>query len=101
MMNGGNILTLQRILGHSSLQMTMRYSHLAPDHLKEATRLNPLVSLSNRESVRTQNSTTHQNTDGFETRDVTQLERPDQVNEHCEHAPVRADVSADGPAHTG
>ncbi|OMW52054.1 hypothetical protein AQ810_10135 [Burkholderia pseudomallei] len=39
MMNGGNILTLQRILGHSSLQMTMRYSHLAPDHLKEATRL--------------------------------------------------------------
>ncbi|AYE28895.1 tyrosine-type recombinase/integrase [Burkholderia pseudomallei] len=42
MMNGGNILTLQRILGHSSLQMTMRYSHLAPDHLKEATRLPPL-----------------------------------------------------------
>ncbi|NRO99502.1 tyrosine-type recombinase/integrase [Paraburkholderia sp. NMBU_R16] len=101
MMNGGNILTLQRILGHSSLQMTMRYSHLAPDHLKEATRLNPLVSLSNRESAWTPNSTTHQNTDGFETRDVTQLERSDQVNEHCEHAPVRADVSADGPAHTG
>ena len=45
MMNGGNILTLQRILGHSSLQMTMRYSHLAPDHLEEARQLNPLTRL--------------------------------------------------------
>nr|WP_231473619.1 tyrosine-type recombinase/integrase [Shewanella sp. 38A_GOM-205m] len=43
-MNGGNILTLQRILGHSSIQMTMRYAHLAPEHLIEATKLNPLVS---------------------------------------------------------
>ncbi|WP_278248833.1 tyrosine-type recombinase/integrase [Phytopseudomonas daroniae] len=32
--NGGNIVTLQRILGHSSLVMTMRYAHLAPDHLR-------------------------------------------------------------------
>lgn len=42
MMNGGNILTLQRILGHSSLAMTMKYAHLAPDHLQEAVKLNPL-----------------------------------------------------------
>ena len=40
--NGGNILTLQKILGHSSLVMTMRYSHLAPDHLADALSLNPL-----------------------------------------------------------
>lgn len=33
MMNGGNILALQRVLGHASLNMTMRYAHLAPDHL--------------------------------------------------------------------
>lgn len=33
MMAGGNILTLQKILGHQSLTMTMRYAHLAPDHL--------------------------------------------------------------------
>jgi site-specific recombinase XerD len=42
MMNGGNILVLQRILGHQSLTMTLRYAHLAPEHLQEATRFNPL-----------------------------------------------------------
>ncbi|MGK5031992.1 tyrosine-type recombinase/integrase, partial [Janthinobacterium sp. MDT1-19] len=45
MMNGGNILVLQRILGHASLTMTMRYAHLAPEHLQEAKHLNPLASL--------------------------------------------------------
>ncbi len=40
---GGNILTLQRILGHHSVTMTMRYAHLAPDHLTDALRLNPLA----------------------------------------------------------
>jgi site-specific recombinase XerD len=45
MMNGGNILSLQRALGHSTLQMTMRYSHLAPDHLQEIKNLNPLMRL--------------------------------------------------------
>jgi len=41
-MNGGNIRTLQNILGHSSLQMTMRYTHLAPDYMNQAKILNPL-----------------------------------------------------------
>ncbi|WP_354684010.1 tyrosine-type recombinase/integrase [Cupriavidus necator] len=45
MMNGGNILALQRILGHASLTMTMRYAHLAPEHLQEARNLNPLAML--------------------------------------------------------
>ena len=36
MMNGGNIYDLQKILGHSKLEMTMRYAHLAPDHLRSA-----------------------------------------------------------------
>ncbi|KKM98158.1 hypothetical protein LCGC14_1160800 [marine sediment metagenome] len=39
---GGNILTLQKILGHSSLAMTMRYAHLAPDHLRDAIKLGPV-----------------------------------------------------------
>ncbi len=42
--NGGNIVTLQRILGHSSLAMTMRYAHLAPDHLQDALRFGPRFS---------------------------------------------------------
>lgn len=42
MIKGGNILVLQRILGHSSLAMTMRYSHFSPDHLEDAVRFNPL-----------------------------------------------------------
>jgi site-specific recombinase XerD len=33
MMNGGNIYDLQKILGHTSLDMTQRYAHLAPEHL--------------------------------------------------------------------
>jgi len=33
-MRGGNIVALQELLGHASLSMTRRYSHLAPDHLR-------------------------------------------------------------------
>jgi len=43
MMNGGNILVLQRILGHSDIKMTMRYAHFSPDHFEDAVRLNPLA----------------------------------------------------------
>ncbi len=42
---GGNLLVLQKILGHSTLAMTMRYSHLAPDHLQEALGLNPVSQI--------------------------------------------------------
>lgn len=42
---GGDILTLQKILGHSSVQVTMRYAHLSPGFLEQAKRLNPLAAL--------------------------------------------------------
>ncbi|WP_113626323.1 phage integrase [Pectobacterium peruviense] len=42
MMNSGNILVLQRILGHTDIKMTMRYSHFAPDHFENALKYNPL-----------------------------------------------------------
>jgi integrase len=35
MMARGNILTLQRLLGHSSVAVTMKYAHLAPDFMRE------------------------------------------------------------------
>lgn len=43
MQNGGNILTLQKILGHSTVVVTMRYAHLAPEHLQDAVRLGPAL----------------------------------------------------------
>ncbi|MDX2322394.1 MAG: tyrosine-type recombinase/integrase, partial [Moritella sp.] len=45
MMNGGNILTLQKILGHATIMQTMTYSHLAPDYLNEAMKYNPVSTL--------------------------------------------------------
>lgn len=44
-MAGGDILTLQRILGHTDIKMTMRYSHLSRDHLVSAMRFSPLAQL--------------------------------------------------------
>lgn len=44
-MNGGNILVLQKILGHSTIAMTMRYAHLAPDHLTEVLQFGPMCSV--------------------------------------------------------
>ncbi len=43
MMGGGDILTLQRILGYSSITVTMRYAHLSPEHLESAVRYSPLT----------------------------------------------------------
>jgi site-specific recombinase XerD len=35
-MGGVNLRTVQTLLGHKDLRMTMRYSHLSPEHLMEA-----------------------------------------------------------------
>lgn len=43
MMNGGNIIVLQKILGHTDIKMTMRYAHFSPNHLEDAIHFNPLA----------------------------------------------------------
>jgi len=51
MMSGGNILVLQRILGHHDIKMTMRYAHLAPEHLETALQFNPLATMPSGDKV--------------------------------------------------
>ncbi|EAO0751229.1 tyrosine-type recombinase/integrase [Salmonella enterica] len=46
MINGGNIITLQRILGHATIQQTMTYAHFAPDYLADAMKFNPVAGIS-------------------------------------------------------
>ncbi len=45
MMNGGNILVLRDILGHSDIKLTMIYAHFAPAHLEDAITKNPLFRI--------------------------------------------------------
>lgn len=42
-MNGGSVVTLQKVLGHTDLKITMRYSHLAPDYLAQVRVLGPVL----------------------------------------------------------
>ena len=56
-MRGVSLKELQELLGHSSLAMTMRYAHLAPEHLRAAvSRLEGLTN-SQRAETPTQEST--------------------------------------------
>ena len=38
-MNGVDVQTVQELLGHSDIKMTMRYCHLAPDHKARAVKI--------------------------------------------------------------
>ena len=38
-MNGVDLKTVQELLGHANLTMTMRYSHLAPAHQARAVKI--------------------------------------------------------------
>ena len=51
MMNGGNILVLKQILGHSDIKDTMRYAHFAPEHLDDAITKNPIAELLGKSEV--------------------------------------------------
>ena len=45
MMNKGNIIVLQNILGHTDIKLTMKYAKFDPEHFKDAINLNPLAQL--------------------------------------------------------
>jgi site-specific recombinase XerD len=36
---GVSLFVVQKLLGHATSVMTMRYAHLAPDHLADAVRV--------------------------------------------------------------
>lgn len=43
MMNGGEIIVLQRIIEYSNIRETMRYSHYSPELLEDVVLFSPLV----------------------------------------------------------
>lgn len=43
--SGGDLRTLKELLGHESIQMTMRYAHLVESHLNQARVFNPIAKL--------------------------------------------------------
>jgi len=45
MMEGGGIPTLQRIMEHSSITMTMLYAHLSPEHLTSDLHFLPVAQI--------------------------------------------------------
>ena len=51
MMGGVDIRTFQELLGHKDIRMTMRYSHLAPDHMKNAVRVLDRIREDRREEI--------------------------------------------------
>jgi integrase len=50
-MAGVDITTISRLLGHKSLTMTLRYSHLAPEHMSKAVDI--LDTVINRKPIST------------------------------------------------
>lgn len=50
-MRGGDVFKLQKILGHASVQMTMRYAHLTPDAFKDDFARMPVLTIEGGEVI--------------------------------------------------
>jgi len=53
-MSGVDLLTVKELLGHQSIDMTLRYSHLSPDHKRKA--IGTLIGAFGHKSVTSKNS---------------------------------------------
>jgi len=51
MMNGGNVFELQKILGHTKIDMTLRYAHFSPTHLQSSTKFMVMCNEINTEAL--------------------------------------------------
>ena len=59
MIANGNILHLQKMLGHKTLAMTMTYAKFSPSYLEDAITRNPLAQLKNVHKLSTQIESVH------------------------------------------
>ena len=48
-MSGVDLMTVKELLGHKDIKMTMRYSHLSPDHKRMAVKRIETVFNANKE----------------------------------------------------
>ena len=56
-MAGVDLATVQKLLGHKDIKTTMKYAHLAPDHLKAAAAKSSLGHHLDKEAYSQQKST--------------------------------------------
>lgn len=73
-MAGVDLRTVAELMGHSSIQMTMRYAHLAPQHNRAA--VDRLVSLSDSRQTATKSRRAPKRENKLVTQSVTSQNRP-------------------------
>jgi integrase len=61
-MNGVDLVTVQQLLGHGSINMTIRYSHLAPEHRAKAVKVLDSAYTSSATDTKTDTVTYQKNT---------------------------------------
>ncbi|MDR3414277.1 MAG: site-specific integrase [Formivibrio sp.] len=85
-MAGVDLRTVAELMGHSSIQMTMRYAHLAPQHNRAAVdRLVP-VSMSNRSAKKGAESVQRGNE--VVTKSVTSRKRVSETESENQNSPI-------------